>query len=120
MSPVENGIGSKLGLDTSASTSPVTASSSTHETLCSALQRRVTNSCIAMSSPRTTSCPGFPGNAGELAHDPAIGVDLDLAGAGDAAQLDVLRLLDPALADAEIRQFEQRIAVSSFSETAAT
>ncbi len=45
----------------------------------------------------------------EFAHHAAEGVDLDLAGASRAAQLEIVRFLDPALADAEIRQLDQRI-----------
>ena len=61
----------------------------------------------------TADCvlPGLSGDAGELADHPAEGIDFDLARACGAAQLQILRLLDAALADAEIRQFEQRIAV---------
>jgi len=47
--------------------------------------------------------------ARQLAHHLAIGVDLDLAGAGGAAQLDVEGLLDAVLADAEVGQLQQRI-----------
>ena len=59
LSPRENIAGSKLGLDTSASTSPVTASRSTVDMLCSPLHRRVAKSCIAMSSPIATSTSGL-------------------------------------------------------------
>ena len=52
---------------------------------------------------------GLPRPAGQLAHDATVGVHLDLAGAGETAQPHILRLLDPALADAEIGQLEQRV-----------
>ena len=45
----------------------------------------------------------------ELADDAAERVHLDLAGAGGAAQLGVVDLFQPALADAESRELKQRI-----------
>ena len=45
--------------------------------------------------------------AREFANHPTIGVDLDLAVAGTAAQHDVVGLLHPALADAKVGKFEQ-------------
>ncbi len=48
--------------------------------------------------------------ARNLAHDAAVGVHLDLAGSGGAAQFKVLGFFDAGLADAKIGQFEQRIA----------
>ena len=53
---------------------------------------------------------GLAFDAGEFAHDPAKSVDLNLTGSGETPQLGILRLLDATLADAKIRQFEQRIA----------
>src|SRR5438067_10960879 len=53
--PVENCVGSKLGLDTMASTSPVNPSSTTQERLCSTEHRLTTNSCKAASRPTTAS-----------------------------------------------------------------
>jgi hypothetical protein len=55
--------------------------------------------------------PGLSGYAGEVTDDPAEGIDFDLARPCRAAQLQILRLLDATLADAEIRHFEQRIAI---------
>ena len=52
---------------------------------------------------------GSSGDPGELADDAAEGVDLDLARPCTAPQFGVLRLLDTALANAKIRQLEQRI-----------
>ena len=60
-SSVAKGAGSKLGLDTSARMSPVTASEKTLATLSSVLQRRVRKSCIAASRQLTTSLPDLPG-----------------------------------------------------------
>ena len=110
VSPVENCIGSKLGLDSIASTSPVAASSSTQATLCSRSTAAGDEFLHRHVEPEDDVLARLPRPAAKLAHDAAIGVDLDLAGAGEAAQLRVLRLLDPALADAEIGQFEQRVA----------
>ena len=64
-----------------------------------------------MSILATCVLPRLSGDAGKFADHPAEGIDFDLACACGASQLQILRLLDPALADAEIRQFEQRIAV---------
>ena len=55
--------------------------------------------------------PRLSGNTGEVADDPAEGIDFDLARPCSAAQLQILRLLDRALTDAKIRHFEQRIAI---------
>jgi hypothetical protein len=52
---------------------------------------------------------GGSGDPVELADDAAKSVDLDLTRPGTAAQLVVLRLFYPALANAKIRQFEQRV-----------
>ena len=60
--------------------------------------------------PENDVIAGLPRLTRQLAHDAAMRVDLDLAGAGEAAQPLVLRPLDPAPADAEIGQLEQRIA----------
>ena len=49
------------------------------------------------------------GRAAELADDAAIGVHLDLAGAGLAAQRPLQRLLGTVLADPEVGEREQRI-----------
>ena len=50
------------------------------------------------------------GPAAELADHAAIGVDLDLPGAGLAAERGLQHLLGAVLADAEVREREQRIA----------
>src|SRR6266851_4588149 len=50
----------------------------------------------------------------QLAHDAPEGIHLDLAGAGAAAQVEVVRLLDAFLADAEVGQLEQRIVARQF------
>ena len=53
---------------------------------------------------------GLSIDMGEFAHDSANGVDLDLPRAGGAAQRHVFSFFDAGLADAKVRQLEQRIA----------
>ena len=47
--------------------------------------------------------------ARQLADDPPVGVDLDLARTRRAAQIEIVDLLDAALADAELRQRQKRV-----------
>ncbi len=54
---------------------------------------------------------GSPFDPRQFSDHPAEGVDLDLARPSGAAQDQILRFFDAALADTEIGEFEQRIAV---------
>jgi hypothetical protein len=95
--PSTNRLGSKVGVDTSASTPPVPGSIAT------SAPRRLpkafsTISCSLRSRVRTTLLPGSPGCAA-AAHGTAAGIDLDLLEAGDAVQVALVALLEAGLAD---------------------
>ena len=57
-------------------------------------------------------------DAAELAHDPAGGADLDLLGAGLAAQVGLEPGLDAGLADLEARDLQERVGVLELGEVA--